>query len=178
MNRYRITLAALGACCAFSLYLFTAGKSEEQIVAAPTTPKMEKKSNLAADNRLAKSETNSTSASAEKSADKAQGSELEPLIEEQTLVFEPPFPGHMNLFQAPKRQGRGGIAKSGGQSETAVELLGFVNVNGQRVALSIDGLVTTIAEGDQAYGIEVLSIQPPSVFLQRGKQRWQASFEN
>lgn len=93
------------------------------------------------------------------------------------LAYNPPFPERVDLFQAPKRQGRG-LANMGGQTQIAVELLGFVNVEGQRVALSIDGMVSTAAEGDTLSGIEVISIQPPKVVLQRGRQRWQASFDN
>jgi hypothetical protein len=93
------------------------------------------------------------------------------------IAFEAPFPDRVNLFQAPKRQGKG-ATKSSDRSETAVELLGFVDVDGQRVVLSIDGMVSPIAEGDKQYGIEVISIQPPTVVLQRGRQRWQTSLQN
>jgi len=83
----------------------------------------------------------------------------------------------VNLFSAPKRVGTGS-SKLPGQGEEAIELLGFVNVEGQRVVLSIDGLVASIAEGDTQRGIEVVSIQPPSVVLQRGRQRWKATLAN
>ncbi len=103
--------------------------------------------------------------------------EREAKPESKQLAFEPPFPDRLEMFQAPKRQDSSRRGDTG-QMESAVELLGFVNVGGQRVALSIDGFVTTIAEGGEQNGIEVISIQPPSVVLQRGRQRWQASFEN
>ncbi len=164
MNRYRIALAA-AVCCALSLY-FMDSETEQQL-AAVTKIATEKT------NRADIQETISSTAESVPSAEEEKV-DAEKVLK---LAFDPPFPERTNLFQAPKRHGRGG-AKSKGQSETSVELLGFVNVNGQRVALSIDGLVTTVAEGGQAYGIEVISIQPPSVFLRRGKQRWQASFEN
>lgn len=93
------------------------------------------------------------------------------------VVFEPPYPDRSNLFQAPKRQGRSS-GKAFGQNESNVELLGFVNVDGQRAAISINGLVTTVAEGDQQFGIEIISIQPPAIVLQRGRQRWQATLDN
>ncbi len=93
------------------------------------------------------------------------------------VAFEPPFPDRTNLFQAPKRQGRRSSV-SNDKSESAVQLLGFVDVNGPRVALSIDGLVTTAAEGDTHFGIEVISIKPPAVLLQRGRQRLQVTLEN
>ncbi len=166
MNRYRLTLAA-AVCCALSLY-FVDGETEQQLanVAKINAP----------DASSATAKTSATVLVEKETTDEQQPVALE-ANQEHELAFEPPFPDRTNLFQAPKRQGRG-RSQIGGQSETSVELLGFVNVNGQRVALSIDGLVTTIAEGGEAFGIEVISIQPPSVFLRRGKQRWQASFEN
>ena len=101
------------------------------------------------------------------------------LEQEQPLVkqYESPFPDRTNLFQAPKRQGKG-MVQSDGQSETSIELLGFVNVDRQQVVLSIDGLVAALPEGSKQDGIEVISIHPPSVILKRGKERWQASLEN
>lgn len=92
-------------------------------------------------------------------------------------TFEIPFPERVELFVAPKRQGRG-VEKSSDGNESAVELLGFVNVNGQRVVLSIDGIVSPLAEGSQEAGVEVISIQPPVAVLQRGRQRWQVSLAN
>ena len=97
--------------------------------------------------------------------------------EEDKVVFSPPYPDRVSLFRAPERQGRA-FATREGQRESDVELLGFVNVGGQRVVLDIDGIVTPIAEGAKRNGIEVISIQPPSVVLQRGRQRFQATLEN
>ena len=92
-------------------------------------------------------------------------------------AFEAPFPDRVELFVSPKRQGRG-IKKSLDGNENTVELLGFIKVKDQRVVLSIDGLVSPLAVGSQEAGIEVISIQPPAVVLQRGRQRWQVSLEN
>jgi len=167
MNRYNFSLAA-AVCCAICLHLL-GGKTQLETARAPeliavATHPTEGASSVTeqADDQLSDAET----ATEQKAND----------VPEE-VAFAPPYPDRMTLFQAPKRQGRGG-SRSTGQSETSVELLGFVNVNGPRVALAIDGLVTTIAEGEQEYGIEVISIQPPAVVLQRGRQRWQASFEN
>ena len=93
------------------------------------------------------------------------------------VSFEPPFPDRVELFVAPQRTGRG-AKESPDKSENSIELLGFVNVDDQRVVLSIDGLVWPLTEGSQEAGIEVISIQPPAVVLQRGRQRWQVSLEN
>ncbi len=168
MNRYRLALAA-AVCCGLSLYFLSAESPQQVLDVAESAVESSKlvDGNSQTLPRVEQAATLVDEQAVEQAA--------EPEVME--IAFEPPFPDRTNLFQAPKRQGRGS-SKSSNQSEVAVELLGFVNVDGQRVALSIDGLVTTIAEGGQAYGIEVISIQPPSVFLRRGKQRWQASFEN
>jgi hypothetical protein len=101
----------------------------------------------------------------------------EPPPEESLAAdYQPPFPDRVHLFLAPKRDGKSSTVSD---QEEAVELLGFVNVRDHRKAvLSINGMVYPIAEGDSQFGVEVISIQPPGVVLQRGRQRWQASLEN
>ncbi len=100
----------------------------------------------------------------------------EPIVEESLVEdYQPPFPDRVNLFLAPKREGKSNASNQ----EEAVELLGFVNVrNNHKAVLSINGIVYPIAEGESQFGVEVISIQPPGVVLQRGRQRWQASLEN
>jgi hypothetical protein len=95
--------------------------------------------------------------------------------EAATEPYTPPFPNRVDLFVAPKRQGGGG--QSHDSSERAVELMGFIRVDRSRAILSINGQVSSIAEGETVDGIEVISVQPPSVLLQRGRQRWQATIE-
>ena len=98
------------------------------------------------------------------------------LGEQETAIgYEPPFPDRVDLFLAPKREGR---RHARDDQQDAVELLGFVNVDHQRAVLMINGAVYPVAEGDTRFGVEVISIQPPAVVLQRGRQRWQASLEN
>ncbi len=89
--------------------------------------------------------------------------------------YAPPFPDRVELFMPPKREG--GV-RTEGESQDAVELLGFIRLDRQQVVLSINGQVTPIHEGASELGVEVISIQPPKVVLQRGRQRWQASLEN
>jgi hypothetical protein len=89
--------------------------------------------------------------------------------------YQAPFPNRIDLFVAPKRQGT--VRTEGGSSD-AVDLVGFVRLDRQQAVLSINGQVTRIAEGGEHEGIEVISIQPPNVVLQRGRQRWQDSLEN
>jgi hypothetical protein len=89
--------------------------------------------------------------------------------------FSPPFPERLELFEPPKRA-QSAVRQNDNDGET-VELKGFVNVDTPRVVLSIDGVVAPIAEGGEKYGVQVISIQPPSVVLQRGRSRWTATLE-
>jgi len=92
-----------------------------------------------------------------------------------TSQFAPPFPERLELFEPPKRAQ--GTVRRDDESGDTVELKGFINVDQQRVVLSIDGVISPIAEGGEKYGVQVISIQPPSVVLQRGRSRWTATLE-
>jgi hypothetical protein len=98
------------------------------------------------------------------------------VVETKPAEFEPPYPNRENLFLAPKRSST--HAQTPGSVEQTVELLGFANVEKQKVILSINGEVFPISVGEQESGIEVISIQPPAVVLQRDRERWQATLEN
>lgn len=165
MNRQTLTLAA-ALSCALALY-FIAERSQQR---AAETSKAEIPTALVMPSAEKPEAEDSPKVEEPVSKPDEQPSSLE-------VAFQPPFPDRINLFQAPRRQ-RSGRTEAKGQAESAVELLGFVNVDGQRVVLSIDGLVSPLAEGSEHFGIEVISIQPPTVVLQRGRQRWQASLEN
>lgn len=95
----------------------------------------------------------------------------------KSQIYQPPFPDRVDLFLPPKR-GQNTVALDRKEGESAVKLLGFSNVDDIRVVLSIDGFVYPVAEGESRSGIEVVSIKPPAVVLQRGRQVWQASLEN
>ncbi len=90
-------------------------------------------------------------------------------------LFDPPFPERLELFEPPKRA-QSAVRRDDGQGET-VELKGFVRVDEPRVVLSIDGVIAPIPEGGEKYGVQVIAIQPPSVVLQRGRNRWTATLE-
>jgi hypothetical protein len=107
----------------------------------------------------------------------AEGSTPTPAEPDAPLAddYTPPFPDRVDLFVAPKRQGGGPTAGSG--SLGAVQLNGFVNVDRPRAVLTIDGQMANVAEGETQSGVEVISIQPPKVILQRGRQRWQATLD-
>lgn len=169
LQRYNLTLG-FALCSAVGLYLLGA---EDVVRQANVQDSAGESLNEASKPQTAKSEANNSQ------AEEADPPQFVTETQEETtkVAFEPPFPDRTNPFQAPKRQGRASL-KSKGQGESAVELLGFVNVSGPKVALSIDGLVTTAGEGETQQGIEVISIKPPAVLLQRGRQRWQATLEN
>jgi hypothetical protein len=89
--------------------------------------------------------------------------------------FVPPFPERLELFEPPKRA-QGNIRRDDEDGET-VELKGFIHVDEAKVVLSIDGVIAPVPEGGEKYGVQVISIQPPSVVLQRGRNRWTATLE-
>ena len=100
-----------------------------------------------------------------------------PVAEEKAqIAYEAPYPDRENLFLIPKRSAK--HKNTPGSIDQSVELLGFANVKGPRVILSINGNVVPLAVGGQELGIEVISIQPPAVVLQRDRDRWQATLEN
>ncbi len=89
--------------------------------------------------------------------------------------FTPPFPDRTDPFEPPKRAE--GLVRRGDNPGETVELKGFVNVDGPRVVLAIDGIISPLPVGGEKYGVRVIAIQPPSVVLQRGRSRWTASLE-
>jgi hypothetical protein len=89
--------------------------------------------------------------------------------------FSPPFPNRDDLFEPPKRA-KGTVRRNEELGES-VELKGFINVDRPRVVLSIDGVISSLEEGGEKYGVQVISIQPPTVVLQRGRDRWPATLE-
>ena len=93
----------------------------------------------------------------------------------QVAAFTPPFPDRLDLFEPPKRAQT--AVKRDDEHGESVELKGFINVDDPRVILSIDGVVSPVPEGGEKYGVHVISIQPPSVVLQRGRNRWTATLE-
>jgi len=169
MNRQKIALAAALGC---AIWLYAMAARSKSVVRLPEEVASIKRP-TAETLDIPEPEKNTKGDVAVEELPTGGESESESL----ELVFEPPFPDRVNLFQAPRRR-RTNSSELAGQTESAVELLGFVNVEGQRVVLSIDGLISPLAEGSEQFGIEVISIKPPTVVLQRGRQRWQASLDN
>jgi hypothetical protein len=167
-------LLALGLCCA--IWAVCAGCGEavvEAKVEVEVAP-------LPAPMGVPAQEVNQDKTSAE--AQELSGSEEEsketpketPQEEPAQTTFVPRFPDRVELFQPPKRQNKG-LANAQGQQRTIVELLGFANVDRQFALIAVDGLVAPVAEGGEYSGIEVIKIQPPTVFLRRGRERWQTA---
>jgi hypothetical protein len=93
----------------------------------------------------------------------------------QVAEFKPPFPERADLFEAPKRA-QSTVRRDDEHGQT-VELKGFVNVGEPSAVLSIDGVLSSVPEGSEKYGVQVISIQPPKAVLQRGRSRWTATLE-
>jgi hypothetical protein len=94
---------------------------------------------------------------------------------QQPTGFAPPFPDRLEIFEPPKRAQAS--VKRDDEHGQSVELKGFINVDQPRVVLSIDGVISPVPVGGEKYGVHVISIQPPSVVLQRGRNRWTATLE-
>lgn len=121
-------------------------------------------------------QTELTVESAQEAADEEVSSE--PVAEpgapsEAATSYKPPYPDRVDLFAAPERKGDGTKNADG-----SVELIGFAKRDETKALISFNGLVSAVAEGAEQNGVQVISIQPPKVVLQRGRQRWQASIEN
>jgi hypothetical protein len=92
----------------------------------------------------------------------------------EVTQFTPPFPERHDMFAV--KQAQGNVRRDDEKGES-VELKGFINVDEPRVILSIDGVISPVPEGGEKYGVQVLSITPPSVVLKRGRDRWTAKLE-
>lgn len=93
-------------------------------------------------------------------------------------LWSPPYPQRENLFAPPQRSRTASRRSSGGDGDDeSVQLLGFVTVDEPKAVLSIDGVIASVAAGSQKYGIQVITITPPEVVLQRGRNRWTTSLD-
>ncbi len=89
--------------------------------------------------------------------------------------FEPPFPGNQNFFTPPQVDiaSTSGLAKNADGSPE-VRLLGFVKIEGgsDRAIVQIGPLTDIIEPGSVVQGVEVISLQEPSITLQFNGARW------
>jgi hypothetical protein len=93
----------------------------------------------------------------------------------EVVEFVPPYPERTDLFAPPKRPNLEAVVRENGQSSASLVLKGFVNVDGPRAILLIDRNLATLAVGDEKFGVQVVSIEPPQITLQRGRERWTES---
>ena len=90
--------------------------------------------------------------------------------------FVAPFPNRVDIFSPPKRA-QSSVRRTTDDEDDTLELIGFVNVDEPRVVLDIDGVTSHVAVGQERYGIRVISIDQPSVTLQRGRITWTATLD-
>lgn len=121
-------------------------------------------------------------AAAAQLAPRRQPTELPPALPrevvqvERVAAYNPPYPEREDLFAPPKRT-RAATRSNALDDDESVQLLGFVSVDQPKAVLSIDGVIASVAAGTAKHGIEVISIAPPEVVLQRGRNRWTASLD-
>lgn len=154
------------ACACAALLAGGCRSSQEKAVEAPATPA------TAPANAVSETPAPATTEPAPSAPAGAPGAAPKVVA---THSFTPPFPNRLDLFAPPKRAL--GTVRKEEEVGAKVELKGFVNVNGPRVVLSIDGVIALIPEGGEKYGVQVISIDPPSVVLQRGRTRWPAKLD-
>ena len=154
------------ACCAWSSRRSSAAnrpKSAEP--AADESPPVVATADDRCDRRTQQSPPIATTADSQRSS---------PLARPPWPQFTPPFPDRLELFEPPKRAASS--VRRDDEHGESVELKGFVNVDQPRVVLSIDGVISPVAEGGEKYGVQVISIQPPpsscNAAAAAGRRRW------
>ncbi len=88
-------------------------------------------------------------------------------------AVELPYPDRQDLFLPPKA--RTVAADTPDVLDPDVQLKGFANVGRAKALLLIDGSVVALAAGETRGHVQVLSIDPPRVTLQRGDRQWTES---
>ena len=117
-----------------------------------------------------------TKATEDAAQEKAPASATAKAPEEAVADYEYPFPDRTDLFEPRKHAAR--VARlSSGESTESVVLMGFADIDEPRVVLAINGEAKALRSGEEALGIQVISIDPPRAVLQRGRSRWTVSIE-
>ncbi len=83
--------------------------------------------------------------------------------------FQPPFPNREELFLPPAERP---ASATRARSDHDITLMGFVNVDGKKALLKIDGIITPLGAGQSRGEIRVLAVDPPRVTLRRGNREW------
>lgn len=94
---------------------------------------------------------------------------------QKTTDFQPPYPNRRDPFRQPDVRKLASDDREAVEDTAGVALKGFLNVNGLRALMAIDGRVLALAPGEQLEGIRVIEIAPPQIILQRGRLRWSES---
>jgi hypothetical protein len=162
---YRSTLVLIISL--FGMLLPGCSKTDEVSVDTPAVPS----ESVAADAAPAAGTVTPQAAAETKSPELAETDTKS----DTASAYTPPFPERLELFQPPMRAQS--TARRDDEHGEAVELKGFIHVDEPRVVLSIDGVVSSVPEGGEKYGVQVISIEPPTVVLQRGRDRWPATLE-
>jgi hypothetical protein len=156
--------AAFGLCC-----LVMAGCAEEATTTKPALPP------TPFDTAAAKAEE-ATKAADEAAKETPVAKPAEKTPPKPVAAYEAPFPDRTDLFEPRKHAAR--VARlTTGDSADSVVLMGFAKLDVPRVVLAINGEVKPLRTGEEALGIQVISIEPPRAVLQRGRSRWTASIE-
>jgi hypothetical protein len=90
--------------------------------------------------------------------------------EKPVETFQAPYPNRTELFIPPDLT-HTTVAPSG-VAGPSIAVRGFMNLDGQHVVLEIDGAVYVLEEGRKQGGVQVVSIEPPRVTLERRGERW------
>ncbi|MCH8924008.1 MAG: hypothetical protein IIA67_12770 [Planctomycetes bacterium] len=157
----------LGACVCVLLALFTAScaDSPTELATDPIPP--------APTDRVEVSPVNVEPANTEVADSTADATVSSP----PAKAFEPPYPDRHELFQSPKVRRSTAPERNARNNVQRVRLKGFVDVDEIRAILVVNGQTNALAVGDKSEGVEVLSIKPPRVTLQRGRVRWTESIQ-
>ena len=90
--------------------------------------------------------------------------------------FVGPFPHRTNPFALPNADNAATAAKLRANEKRSDErLMGFVDVDGRKALLQIDGQVWAASAGESRGGIEVVEIAPAHVTLRRNGATWNVS---
>ena len=102
-----------------------------------------------------------------------------PAVEADRMVFDPPHPDRVDPFSFPAAAPIADAPDPTITSVAQVEVLGFAHVDEPRVFLRTKELTKSLKIGDVIDGVEVISIDSPSVELRMGSLVWTASmFDN
>jgi hypothetical protein len=97
-------------------------------------------------------------------------------IAQNETEFVGPFPHRTNPFALPNADHAASVAKVRANEKRSDErLLGFVDVDGRKALLQIDGQVWAARAGESRDGIEVVEIAPAHVTLRRQGATWNVS---